>query len=305
MFQFAVRRLATSVVTILGVVVIVFFLARLTGSPASLYLPEGASQERYDQFNAQYGFDQPLWTQFTRFVADAVRLDFGDSIWQQRPALDAALEAMPPTLLLAAIALGLSLLVVIPLGALAASHRFKALDKAITFGSLTLASVPDFWFALVGMLFLSLHWGLLPTSGADSVGAWVLPVAVLMLSPVGVLTQVTRGAMIDALASGYVQNARARGFGSSRLVLRHALRNAALPIISVAGDRAAGMVNGAIIVGTVFAFPGMGTLIMGAVLNRDFAVIQASVFVVGVTVVALNILVDLAYAVADPRVRIS
>jgi peptide/nickel transport system permease protein len=133
----------------------------------------------------------------------------------------------------------------------------------------------------------------------------VLPVATLMLAPVGVLTQVTRGAMIDALGSGYVQNARARGLGSTRLVYRHALRNAALPLITVAGDRAAGMVNGAIIVGTVFAFPGIGTLIVGAVLNRDFALIQAAIFVVGVAVVVLNVLVDLTYALADPRVRLS
>jgi len=305
MWKFLLRRLVTSIVTVIGVVVIVFFLARLTGSPANLYLPEGASPERYAQFNEQYGFDLPLWEQFVRFLGGAVRLDFGDSIWQQRPALVAAAEAMPPTLALAGIALVLSLLIAIPLGAVAARRKFRPVDKVITFSSLTTASIPDFWFALVGVLFLSIQFGLLPTSGAATPAAWVLPVATLMLAPLGVLIQVTRGAMIDALGSGYVQNARARGFVGNRLVYRHALRNAALPIITVAGDRAAGMVNGAIIVGTVFAFPGIGTLIVGAVLNRDFALIQASVFIVGIAVVLLNILVDLTYALADPRVRIS
>lgn len=154
---------------------------------------------------------------------------------------------------------------------MAARRKFRPVDKVITFSSLTAASIPDFWFALVGVLFLAIQFGLLPTSGAATPAAWVLPVATLMLAPLGVLVQVTRGAMIDALTSGYVQNARARGFVGNRLVYRHALRNAALPIITVAGDRAAGMVNGAIIVGTVFAFPGIGTLIVGAVLNRDFA----------------------------------
>lgn len=305
MWTFLLRRLITSVVTVIGVVVIVFFLARITGNPANLYLPEGASPERYAQFNAQHGFDLPLWEQFVRFLGGALRLDFGDSIWQQRPALVAAAEAMPPTLILAVIALTLSLLIAVPLGAVAARGKFRPADKAITFSSLTAASIPDFWFALVGVLFLAVQLGLVPTSGAATPAAWVLPVATLMLAPLGVLVQVTRGAMIDALASGYVQNARARGFVSNRLVYRHALRNAALPIITVAGDRAAGMVNGAIIVGTVFAFPGIGTLIVGAVLNRDFALIQASVFIVGIAVVLLNILVDITYALADPRVRIS
>lgn len=305
MWKFLLRRLATSVVTVIGVVVIVFFLARITGNPANLYLPEGASPERYAQFNAEHGFDLPLWEQFLRFLGGAIRLDFGDSIWQQRPALEAAAEAMPPTLVLALIALTVSLVLAVPLGAVAARRKFKAADKAITFSSLTAASVPDFWFALVGVLFLSIQLGLLPTSGAASPAAWVLPVATLTLAPLGVLVQVTRGAMIDALGSGYVQNARARGFTGNRLVYRHALRNAALPIITVAGDRAAGMVNGAIIVGTVFAFPGIGTLIVGAVLNRDFALIQASVFIVGIAVVLLNIFVDLTYALADARVRIS
>lgn len=305
MLAFIIRRVAASVITILGVLVIVFFLARLTGSPAALYLPESASQERLDQFDREHGFDQPLPVQFLRFVADAAHLDFGDSIWQQRPALTAALTAMPPTLVLAVIALTISVVLSIVLGAIAAQKRFRPLDRFITLGSLTSASIPDFWFALVGILVLAVQLRVLPTSGHATPAAWVLPVAVLSLAPLGVLTQVVRGSMIEALSSGYVRNAKARGFSDSRLLYRHALRNAALPIVSVAGDRAAGMVNGAVIVGTVFAFPGIGTLIVGAVLNRDFPLLQASVFVVGVAVVLVNILVDLTYAIADPRVRVS
>ena len=134
MLKFLLRRLIASVVTVVGVVVIVFFLARLTGSPANLYLPEGASQERYDQFNAQYGFDLPLWEQFVKFLGGAARFDFGDSIWQQRPAMQAALEAMPITLGLAAIALAVSLALSIPLGAIAAKFKFRPLDRFITMG---------------------------------------------------------------------------------------------------------------------------------------------------------------------------
>ncbi|KMS75985.1 ABC transporter permease [Streptomyces viridochromogenes] len=305
MLIFLSRRLVSSVIALVGVVVVVFFLGRLTGSPAHLYLPQGASQEMADNFNRTHGFNDPLWQQFIRFVGDVAHLDFGTSIWQQRPALTAVTSVFPQTLLLAVVAMTLSIAVAAVLGCLAAARRFGPVDKLITFGSLACASIPDFWFALVGVLFLAVHLGVVPTSGQSDLSSWILPVATLMLAPVGVLTQVVRGAMIEALGSGYVQSARARGLAHRRLVYRHALRNAALPIISVAGDRAAGLVNGAVIVGTVFAWPGIGTVMVDAVLNRDFAVIQAGVFVIGLGIVLLNVLVDLTYAVADPRVRVS
>jgi peptide/nickel transport system permease protein len=155
------------------------------------------------------------------------------------------------------------------------------------------------------VLVFAVQFGLVPTSGQGGLASWVLPVATLMLHPVGVLTQVVRGAMLETLNAGYVQNARARGYSWRRLAFRHALRNAALPIITVAGDRAAGMLNGAVIVSAVFAWPGIGQVLVNAVYNRDFAVIQAGVFVVGIAVLLLNIAVDLIYAAADPRIRIS
>jgi peptide/nickel transport system permease protein len=305
MSRFIGRRLITSLITVVGVLLIVFFLARLTGSPAGLYLPEGASQAAYDEFNRQHGFDQPLPVQFGRFLVDVAHLDFGESIWQQRPALTAALSAMPPTIILSAIAMIIALVLSVVLGSVAAQYRFRWPDRLISLASLTVSSIPDFWFALVGVLVLAVNLRLVPTSGYATPAAWILPVATLVLLPVGVLIQVVRGAMIDCLSSGYVQNATARGFSGRRLLYRHALRNAALPIISVAGDKAAGMVNGAIIVGSVFAFPGIGTVIVGAVLNRDFPLLMASVFVIGIAVVLLNILVDLAYALADARVRVA
>jgi peptide/nickel transport system permease protein len=304
MVKFLSLRLTASLFALVGVMVIVFFLARLTGSPASLYLPADASTEMVDAFNRQNGFDQPLLMQFVKFVGDVLRLDFGQSLSQQRPAIVAVLSAMPQTLLLAVVAMVLTLLVSIPLGTFAALRPNSLQDRAITLFSLTTSSIPDFWFALVCVLVFSVALGLLPTSGQGSLVSWVLPVATLMLHPVGVLTQVVRGAMIDTLNAGFVQNARARGFSWKRLAFRHALRNASLPIITIAGDRAAGMVNGAVIVSAVFAWPGIGQVLVDGVYNRDFAVIQAGVFVVGIAVILLNFLVDLIYAAADPRIRI-
>lgn len=305
MVLFLRRRVLSSVVALLGVTIVVFFLARLTGSPALVYLPQGASAEAIADFNAANGYDRPLVEQFFSFLGGILRLDFGESVWQQRPAATVVLESMPQTLLLAFVAMSLSLVVSVVLGTLSALHAFKATDKTISFVSLGLASIPEFWFALVGILIVAVNLGLVPTSGQSGPSSWVLPVATLMLGPVGVLTQVVRAAMIEAMHSGYVQNARARGYTRWRLALRHALRNATLPIITVAGDKASGMVNGVIIVSTVFAWPGVGAVMVRAVLNRDFVVIQAGVFVIGVAVILLNVLVDTLYAVADPRIRVS
>lgn len=305
MLKFLSVRLTTSIIALLGVMVLVFFLARLTGSPAALYLPVDATDAMVEAFNRQNGFDQPLLAQFASFVGDALRLDFGQSLSQQRPASIAALSAMPQTIALAVVAMTLTLLVAIPFGVFAALRANSWVDRAITVFSLFTASIPDFWFALVCVLIFSVNLHLLPTSGQGSILSWIMPVATVMLHPVGVLTQVVRGAMLETLNAGYVQNARARGYSWRRLAFRHALRNASLPIITVAGDRAAGMVNGAVIVSAVFAWPGIGQVLVDAVYNRDFAVIQAGVFVVGIAVILLNILVDLIYAAADPRIRIN
>jgi len=305
MIAFLSRRLISSLVALAGVLTITFFLARLTGNPAYLYLPDEASEEAIRQFNENYGLNDPIWVQFGRFVVDTAHLDFGQSLRQQRPAIDAVLAVFPNTLALAAVAMAVAIVIATVLGSIAAVRSFRPIDRFITISSLTTASIPDFWFALVGILFFAVHLGILPTSGTTGAASWVLPVATLILAPVGVLIQVVRGAMIEAMGSGYIQNARARGFGTPRLLFRHGLRNAALPIITVAGDRAVGMINGAIIVDTVFAWPGVGGLMVRSVLDRDFAVIQAGVFVIGVAVIIFNVLIDLAYAIVDPRVRVA
>lgn len=298
-------RLLSGFITLLGVVVVVFFMSRLTGSPIDLFFPEGAEPAQIEAFNKAYGLDKPLVQQFGIFLLNVAQGDFGTSIWQQRPAMEAALSEMPMTLLLASIAMTISILVALLLGSLAAVYRFRTVDRTITILSLMTSSMPHFWFALVGILIFAVQLRVLPTSGSNSWLSWVLPVATVSIGPIGVLTQVVRGAMIDVLSSGYVRNARARGFSARRVVYRHALRNAALPIISVAGDIAAGMVNGAVIVSVVFAFPGIGRLIVGAILNRDYPVLEASVVVVGVSIILLNLLIDIICSIVDPRIRLN
>ncbi|GLQ54728.1 ABC transporter permease [Devosia nitrariae] len=305
MLAFIRGRLLSGLLTIFGVVVLVFFLARLTGSPIDLFFPEGATQAQLESFSRAHGLDRPLLEQFWVFLSNAARGDFGMSIWQQRPALQAALSEMPATLMLTFLAMTVSVIIAVVLGTIAAAFRFRLVDRIITILTLATGSIPHFWFALVSILVFAIILRLVPTSGAGNWQSWILPVATVSLGPIGILTQVTRGAMIEVLSSGFVRNARARGFGSTRILYRHALRNAALPIIAVAGDIAAGMVNGAIIVSVVFAFPGIGKAIIGAVLARDFPVLQACIVVVGIAVVLLNLIIDLIYVVVDPRVRLS
>jgi peptide/nickel transport system permease protein len=299
------RRLASSVLTLFGIAVITFFLARLTGSPAFLFLPEGSTPEMFAVFNHQHGYDKPLPMQFLEFCADLLRLDFGSSLTQQRPAATVAIEAIPPTLALGGICITLMLVLSLLLGTLAAVRPFSRTDKAITFASLALSSVPDFWLALVGVIVFAVRLGWVPTSGQSDLSSWMLPIATLTLPTSGSMIQVVRGAMIEALGAGYVRNARARGFSQTRLAFRHALRNAALPIITVAGDRAVHMFSGTIIVSAIFAWPGIGFVLVQAVMMRDFPLLQASIFIVGLMVIVINILIDILYGLADPRLRLS
>jgi peptide/nickel transport system permease protein len=303
MGSFIARRSAQSLVALVGLVVAVFFLARLTGDPTNLYLPIDASVEAREEFRAKHGFDDPLVVQFGRFLGDLGAGDLGDSIRKSRPALEVVLEAMPTTLKLAGITMGLALGLAIVIGSLAAYRPGGPFDRIASVISLLGASAPDFWIAISGIILFAVTLNWLPTSGMGPPIYWVMPIAVLLVRPFGLLVQVVRGAMIGALSSAYVKTARAKGVGEERVIFVHALRNSMLAVVTVASDQAAGLVNGAVIVETVFGFPGVGKLMIDAIIQRDFALIQASIIVTAIAIFALNILVDIAYAMLDPRIR--
>jgi peptide/nickel transport system permease protein len=301
--EYLTRRSLHSLLSLAGLIVLVFFLARLTGDPTNLYLPLDASLEARAEFAEKHGFNDPLIEQFGRFLQGLARFDLGDSVRKARPAIEVVLEAFPTTLRLAGItmtaAVGLALLV----GALAAYRPGGAFDRVASVVSLAGASAPDFWVAITGILVFAVMLGWLPTSGTGSVAHWVMPIVVLLIRPFGLLVQVVRGAMISALSSAYVKTARAKGVRERSVIFVHALRNATLPVITVAGDQAAGIVNGAVIVESVFGFPGVGKLMIDAITQRDFAIIQAAILVTAIAIFVMNIAIDLAYAVLDPRIR--
>jgi peptide/nickel transport system permease protein len=305
MNAYVARRMVHSAISMVGLIVLVFFLSRLTGNPADLYLPVEAPQAMRDAFSAKYGFDQPVIVQFVHFLGDVVHLDFGDSMRLHRPALQLVLNAFPVTLLLAVCAMGLALLVSVVAGAIAACRPNGPLDRIISVASLSTASIPNFWLALVGVLVFAVWLRWVPTSGIGGPIYWILPILVLFARPSGLIAQIVRGSMIDALSSAYVKTARAKGVRGTAIVFVHALRNAMLPVITVAGDQMTGMVNGAVVVEVIFGLPGIGKLMMDSIQYRDFAVIQCGVIVTAFAIFILNILIDFTYAGLDPRIRYS
>lgn len=300
---FLTKRAVSSAVSLLLLTIAVFFLSRLTGDPTDLYLPIDASQEARDNFRALHGLDQPLIVQFYHYVVDLLRLDFGDSIRRARPALDVVVEAFAWTLQLAVITMAIVSGAAITLGSLAAFNVGGVFDRLATFFSLIGASAPDFWIAIVAIVVFSVGLGWLPTSGTGSVWHWILPVSVLFIRPFGLILQVVRGSMISALGSAYVKTARAKGVAPRTTIFVHALRNAMLPVITVIGDQAAALLNGAVVVETIFGFPGVGKLMIDSILQRDFSVVLASIMVTAFAIFLMNILIDLAYAILDPRIR--
>ena len=303
MKRFLGRRAIASAISLVGLVVLVFFLSRLTGDPTSLYLPVDASLESREQFRQLHGLNDPLHEQFLRYMGDLVQLDFGTSIRRSAPAIDVVLRAFVWTLELAAITMALVAVLAIVIGSLAAYRVRGPFDRMATFFSLIGASAPDFWVAIVAIMFFSVTLGWVPTSGTGTAAQWILPVAVLFLRPFGLILQVVRGSMISALSSAYVKTARAKGVGIRPIIFVHALRNATLPIVTVIGDQAASILNGAVVVESIFGFPGIGKVMIDSILQRDFAVVLAAIMVTAAVIFVMNLLIDILYAVLDPRIR--
>jgi peptide/nickel transport system permease protein len=303
MKTFLQKRAVASAISLIGLIILVFFLSRLTGDPTTLYLPVDASLESRERFRELHGLNQPLIVQFGHYLADLLRLDFGMSIRRSQPAIDVVLQAYVWTLWLALITMALVTVMAIIVGALAAFRVGGVFDRIATFFSLIGASAPDFWIAIVGITLFSVQFGWLPTSGTGTLWHWILPVAVLFIRPFGLILQIVRGSMISALSSAYVKTARAKGVGNRPIIFVHALRNAMLPVITVIGDQATALLNGAVVVETIFGFPGVGKLMIDSILQRDFTVVVAAITVTAVVIFLMNILIDILYAVLDPRIR--
>jgi ABC-type dipeptide/oligopeptide/nickel transport system permease component len=305
MLRFVLARLSQSAITLLLFSVVIFGLARATGDPLTLVLPMVASEEDFANARRYLGLDRPLYAQYLTFVGRVATGDFGTSIRSRRPVVELLRERLPNSLALAAFSMAVSLLVALPLGVLAAVRRGTALDSGAKILATLGQSLPTFWVGIVLIEVVAgrLQW--LPAGGSGSLAHYILPGFTLGWFVVAGLMRLLRSAMLEVLDADYVTTARAKGAPEVSVVWRHALRNALIPVVTFAGVYFAILVTSAIVVETVFAWPGMGRLAYEAITGRDFPVIQAVVLVTAAIVVTVNFAVDLLYAVIDPRIGLA
>lgn len=306
MLTFLARRLAYSLVVIAGVLVVVFVTTRLIGDPARIILPVSATQADYEAQRARMGLDQPIVLQFVEYVGGALRFDFGDSLWdQEQSAMGLVVERLPATFQLVFAGLFLALAVAIPAGILAARRPRSLVDRAVTFFSLLGFSVPNFLVAMVLIIVFAVGLGWFKTSGFGTIQHLVLPAVAVALPVAGRMTQFVRSAMIDEFSRPYIATARSKGVAEPVIAVRHALRNASIPILTLGGWEFTRLLAGyTVAVEVVFAWPGVGQLAAQAIVRRDFTVIQADVFLVALMVVGINLVIDMLYMVLDPRVKV-
>lgn len=305
MLTFLIKRLAQLLIVLVGVLTIIFFLQRLSGDPTNLLLPIDASDAVRTEFRKQLGLDQPLLIQYLRYMGNVATGDLGLSYRFQQPALQLVMERLPATLLLTGAALVLSLSIALPLGMLAAVFRNTWVDVAATSLSLIGQAAPVYWVGLLAILFFSVQLGLLPTMGGGSWQALILPASTLALYSAARIMRLTRSAMLDVLHQDYIRMVRAKGVGEVRILVKHALRNAAIPIVTIIGLQFGGLLGGAVITETVFSWPGVGRLVINAVHQRDFPVVQAVTLVIAVFFALINLTVDMLYAWLNPRIKLS
>jgi peptide/nickel transport system permease protein len=303
MIRFLAGRVARAAVTLLLVLLLVFAGARISGNPFDFLYDEGLTAEQREALSAEFGLDRPLPAQFAAYVGAIAQGHFGVSIAQRRPVLDLYAEALPATLALATAAFTLTLAVGLPLGVLAAIGRGRLLGGLAMAIAFIGYAVPHFLLAVLLVLVFGLGLGWLPSVGGDSIAHYVLPTVTLAAGLVAAVVRFLRGEMLEVLAQDYIRTARATGLPPHRVLLGHALRNAMLPVLTIVGLQLSGLINGSLIVETVFALPGIGQTFVGAVQLRDYPVLQFGVLAYALVVIAVNLLVDLLYAIADPRIR--
>lgn len=306
MLGYTIRRVLLAVFVLWGVVTVVFIIVRLVpADPALLIAGMDATPEQLAELRKRMGLDQPLIVQYFAYLAGAVTGDFGNSYTQGVPVMTLVGQALPNTALLAVLACMLAVVVSFPLGLLAALRVNRPTDRIVTTASLLTQSLPGFWVGVVLMLVFAQMLKLLPSTGFSSPAALVLPVVTVALPFIAILTRMTRSGLLEVVGEGYITTARAKGLSERIVIFVHATRNALIPVITVVGLEFGTLLGGAVITETVFSFPGIGKLLVGSILTRDYALVQACVMLIAAAFVVVNLVVDLVYGYLDPRVRLA
>ena len=305
MVRFTLKRLLWMIPVLIGILFIVFTLSHfMPGDPVQNKLGTNYTQEQYDAMEHELGLDQPFLKQFWDYLVGVVtRFDLGTSYKSYRAVNTMIFERLGTTLKLGIFSSIVTIVISMPLGIISARKQYTPLDYSVTTISLIFASVPGFWLAMMMMILFALKLGWLPSSGIGSWKNYVMPVLAQGLMPLASITRMTRSSMLEVIRQDYIRTARAKGLPENKVIHRHALRNALIPVITVVGMQMSMIFGGSVVIETIFSMPGLGTLLMSSINGRDYPAIMGIVFVLSLSVCVINLLVDLVYAAVDPRIK--
>jgi ABC-type dipeptide/oligopeptide/nickel transport system permease component len=302
--SYILKRLFHSIFVLIGISVVVFIILHLTGDPAALLMPMDATPEQVAQFRKEMGFTDPLLVQYWRFFKGILRLDFGLSFRHSQPALDLVLERMPATIQLTITAMIIAMIIAVPVGIISAIRRNSILDHIGMTGALLGQSTPVFWLGIMLILVFSVTFQWFPSSGRGTLEHLILPAVTLGMFSMARTARMMRSSMLEVLGQEYMKTARAKGLSPRMVILKHALKNALIPVVTIVGMELGTLLGGAVITETIFAWPGVGRLAVQAIYNRDYPVVQAAVFLLASIFVLVNLVVDILYTYLDPRVKL-
>ena len=304
MKHYAARQLIQLVVVVVGISMLVFAILHVIGDPVLLLLPQNAGQEEYERYHKLLGLDKPIYVQYWKFASRAVQGDFGTSWYTSTPAFKLVIERMPPTLYLTTAGLVTALLIALPLGILAALKRHSFVDNLCTMLAVAGQAMPIFWLGIMLIIIFAVRFKALPASGYGTWEHFLMPAFTLGAFLAPITMRLVRSGVIEILNMEYIRTARAKGFAEPTVIVKHAFRNACIPVITVLGLQFGQLLGGAIVTETVFAWPGVATLTVDSIRNQDFPVVQCAVVLLALIIVAVNFLVDMVVGLLDPRIRL-
>ncbi len=305
MSAYVLRRVLYAIFVLWGALTIIFIAIRIVpGDPAAMMLGASATQTDVEELRARLGLDDSLPRQYITFIGDVARFDFGKSLWLNRPVTTSVTERIAATARLAGAAMLLALLVSFPLGVLAALRPRSLLDRLVSIVSLIGQSVPGFWLGIMLILIFARQLRWLPSSGSTGLKHLILPAITLAMPLIGILTRLIRSGLLDVLYEDYIRTARAKGLSQRTVLTRHAMRNMLIPVVTVIGLQMGNLLGGAVIVETVFAWPGIGRLLVDAIFHRDYPLVQAAILFITASFILINLLVDISYVYLDPRISL-
>jgi ABC-type dipeptide/oligopeptide/nickel transport system permease component len=302
MIRYILKRLWHTVYVVIGISMISFFFVHLSGDPVMLMLPGDASDQEIEELREQLGFNDSIPVQYWRFASNAVQGDLGNSLYFNAPVLELVLERLPASLELAVAAMVVALVIAIPLGIISAVRHGTMLDMGSMFVALFGLSMPHFWLGIMLMLFFSVFLGWLPTSGRGTLAHLCMPALSLGLPLMAMFARLTRSVMLEVLNLDYIRTARAKGLKETIVICKHALKNAMIPLVTVAGMQFSAILGGTVIIETVFAWPGLGRLVVQAIFRRDYPLVQGIVLVLALIFVGMNLIIDILYVYLDPQI---